>query len=299
MIRIVFFGTPSFSAKGLSFFQNSEDIKVVGVVSNHDAKIGRKQIITPTPVKQFALDYNIPVFTPENSGDPLFLDQLKNCNADFFVVISYGKILPQHLLDIPKYGTFNLHFSLLPKYRGASPVQSSILNGEEISGITIFKIVPELDAGDIYLQKEFNIKEKTTIQCLEEMTEIGGKLFVDFIQNFSNYYPIAQDKNNISFCTKIKKEDGFINPNFETAEEIKNKFLAYTPWPGIYSFAENGLRVIWKDIGEIIEDFNFPPNTLFYKNENVYLQTKNKALKIKSIQIEGKTISSARVFPLI
>lgn len=298
-IRIVFFGTPQISAVGLQHFMDDTTIDVVAVVTNPDALLGRKQILTPSPVKTLAIQHTIPVFTPQKASDPDFIKSLEDLHADFFVVISYGKILPQNLIDIPKKGTYNLHFSLLPAYRGASPVQSAILQGEKISGITLFKIVPELDAGDIVFQESWNIADKTTQQCLTELQEEGAKHFVSFVKNYDMYPHIPQNHTLATFCKKIEKISGEVFPKTESAISIWRKYLAYTPWPGIYSFLADGTRVKWIEVARSsLQSISSVAGEMKIQDGRIFLQTSDGVLEIITIQKEGKTPTPAYVLSL-
>ncbi len=293
-MNIVFFGTPEVSCSVLEKILAEKNITVKAVVTNPDAPVGRKQVITPSPIKMLAEKYHIPVLTPSSASDPDFLETLKSYAADLFIVVSYGKILPQTLLDIPKKGAYNLHFSLLPKYRGASPVQAAIVNGDICSGITIFRIVPALDAGDIVVQIPHNIAHKTTAQCLQEMSQVGGKAMVEFITHYNAYPHIPQDKTKATFCKKIEKQDGEIIPQKMTASEIYQKFLAYTPWPGLYSFLEDGKRIKWTKLEPVEKIKTFNVGEMWEEGAEVFLQTYSGVLKVITIQLEGKTQSPAR-----
>lgn len=297
-IKVVFFGTPSFAADALTQIYQTPTISIVGVVSNPDAKVGRKQILTPSPVSEFAQKNNIPLFTPPSASDPVFLDALRALDADFFLVVSYGKILSQALIDIPPSGIYNLHFSLLPLYRGASPVQAALLNADETSGITVFRIVSQLDAGDIYAQKTISIAHKTTLQCLHEMTPIGTDMMIDLVENFERYTPVPQDHSLATFCGKIQKDSGYVDGNLYCAKQIFQMFLAYTPWPGIYSFTIDGLRVKWIDIELSDMVLEASSNTMISINGEIFWKTNDGVLKIKTIQLEGKTPSPARILLL-
>ena len=266
MKKIVFFGTPDHSADVLSYFleECSHEIEVVGVVTNPDRHIGRKKILTASPVKKLAKNNNIPVFTPEKFDKNVIADLQVLC-ADFFIIVAYGTLIPQEVIDIPNSGTFNLHFSLLPKYRGASPVQSALLNGDKESGISIFSLVEAMDAGDIYIQEKCNLQSinsngkllkynKNYLEILKEMTNIGKAKLRELITNFYNFYPIAQNQKQATFCGKFQKSDGEIDLKTISKTELSKKYTAFYSWPGVFYFDKYEKRV------KLIElNFDFHP----------------------------------------
>ncbi len=291
--KIVFFGTPEPSKNILEFLCADEKIEVVAVVTNEDKAVGRKKIMTPSPVKIFAIEKNIPVFTPEKFEENE-VSSLQNFSADFFIIVAYGKLIPQSVIDIPQKGTFNLHFSLLPKYRGASPVQSSLLAGDEISGISIFELVKKMDAGNIFIQKEYEMFadniQKNYVQVWGDMVEMGKKELKNIITSFSQYKGKKQDENLVSVCGKFTKSDGEIFPKKETAEHIIRKYNAFFLWPGIFLFDENGKRIKLLDISKSNEIFpeKILAGTLFIHEKKLFLVTQNGNIEIKKLQKEGK-----------
>ncbi len=221
------------------------------VVTNPDKPVGRKQTITPTPVKKWAEENKIEVLTPEKIT-PDFISVFKEKNMDLSVVIAYGKILPEELINIPKYGTINVHFSLLPRHRGATPVEATILSGDTEAGVTIQQMVFELDAGDILNEEKIQIKSYDTKESLfNSLSEIGATLLIktikDIAEGKSEKKP--QDDSLATFSKRIKKADGEITD--ADTEEIKwRKYRAYTPWPRTFFFKNEKRFVITEAVFE-------------------------------------------------
>ncbi|MBU1091989.1 methionyl-tRNA formyltransferase [Patescibacteria group bacterium] len=244
-LKIIFFGTPEFSVKILEAMDKN-GFTLVAVVTTPDKPKGRKLVLTPSPVKLWAQEHNVRFLQPTLIKDLRIKIQDLRIKPDLFVVASFGKILPKEILEIPKYGTLNVHPSLLPKLRGPSPIQTAILNGEKETGVTIMLMNEKMDEGPILAQQELRIK----IQDLgfkkleEELAKLGGKLLIETIPKWidGKITPQPQDHNQATYSKLIKKSDGEINWN-EPAEKIYNKICAFTPWPSAYYF-ENGKRVI-------------------------------------------------------
>lgn len=256
-INFAFFGTPDVAAETLEILKQKGLIPSF-IITSPDRPQGRKMLVTPPPVKVWADQNNLSVLQPEslkelegilskdNKADMFGFEEA--FNFDLFIVVAYGKIFPEWLINTPKYGTLNIHYSLLPKYRGASPVQSAILNGEKETGVTIQKMVKELDAGDIIAQEKIEIGEdEKTPELLARLIETGGELLAQTLPNYiaGKIKPVVQDKKNVSLCQKIKKEDGLLDLD-GNAKENYNKFKAYAIWPRTY-FMKNGKRNIITD----------------------------------------------------
>jgi methionyl-tRNA formyltransferase len=234
--KIVFFGTPEFSVKILEALQKA-NLTPVLVITAPDKPRGRKLKLSPSPVKEWAQKHNIPA---EHN-----YDNLKSTGADLFIVASFGKILPKEILEIPKYGTLNVHPSLLPKLRGASPIQTAILNGEKETGVTIMLMNEKMDEGDILTNNKLPITTSISFEKLEEkLAELGGELLVETIPKWlaGGIKPQPQDHSQATYSKLIKKSDGEIDWN-EPAEIIERKIRAFTPWPSAYTFV-NGKRII-------------------------------------------------------
>ncbi len=245
-LSIAFFGTPELTTTILNEMVSSGYVPQV-VVTMPDRKVGRKQILTAPAAKVWALAHNIPVLQPEKL-DHAFLAEFKRYEVNTCIVVAYGKIVPQALLDMPEFGMYNVHYSLLPELRGATPVESAILLGKETTGVTIQKMAFKLDAGDIVLQKEIKIgKDEKAIELRTRLNEDAKKMVVDTLQHIEagSISETPQDESKATHCGKITKEDGEISLS-GNAEENYRKFRAYFGWPGTYYFDENRKRVIVK-----------------------------------------------------
>lgn len=234
-MRIVYLGTPDFSVLPLKSLIESGEHQVIGVVSNKDKPVGRKKIMTAPPVKQFAIEKGIPVY----QYDKIRLEgveDMKNLNPDIMITCAFGQILSQEILDIAKYGVINIHASLLPKYRGASPIHYAILNGEEKTGISIMKTDIGIDTGDVILQKEIEIgKDETCGELFERLSKLGAEGIVEalsLIESGKVDYQ-KQDDQKATHTKMIKKEDALIDW-MESADKICNKVRAFNPAPIAY-----------------------------------------------------------------
>ena len=213
------------------------------IISNPDKPQGRNLEVASPRTALWAKEHNIPLIQPEK----LKKEEIRNI-FDFFVVVSYGKIIPKEILDLPKYGTINIHPSLLPKYRGPSPIVAPILNGDSYTGVTIIKIDEEMDHGPILAQEKISLSGNEFIQDLEKsLAELGGKLLVKILLKFTKgrIKEIPQNEQDATFCKKIKKEDGLIDLNDDAITNY-NKFRAYAAWPRTFFF-QNGKRIIITD----------------------------------------------------
>lgn len=242
---IIYFGTPEFSLTVLdSLLVNNYPVK--GVVTAPDRPKGRSGIDTPTPVKVYAQEHNLPVFTPSTLKDNIQIkNQLRSLQPDLFVVFSYGKIIPDELLSIPSHGALNVHPSLLPKYRGPSPVQAQILAGETVTGVTIIQMTAEVDSGPIVAQNAMSMPANTTFHSLiNTLSQFGADLLNDCIMDYrDNKIELdKQDENQATYTKIIKKEDGFIS-----SEKLKQfdpitfdrMIRAYHPWPSVWTKFDN------------------------------------------------------------
>lgn len=245
--KFVFFGTPDVASKTLEILKNAGYIPSL-IVTSPDKPQGRKMIVTPPPVKVWAIENNIPYVQPEKVQE---IEKLvfSNHDFDFFLVVAYGKILPEALIKTPRLGSINIHYSLLPKYRGASPVESAILAGDTETGVSIQQMEYKMDAGPILAEEKTEIgPDEKTEDLRERLIKIGGNLLVKILPDFleGKITPTAQDESQATFCKKIKKEDGLIDLVTTPSSELYNKFRAYHKWPRIYYF-ENGKRIIITD----------------------------------------------------
>ncbi len=273
-MRIVFMGSPDYAVKILDSLNKEFDI--VAVYTQPDKPVGRKKILTPTPVKKYALENNLEVFTPTTLKD----EDLKKFNPDFIVVAAYGLILPQDVLKTAP--CINLHASLLPKYRGASPIQSAILNGDKYTGVTSMLMDEGLDTGDILVWDYTEVGNKTSVDLFDELANIASNQIIYTLKNFEKIKPLKQSNLLATYSPKIKKEDGYVD--FEDALIMDRKYRAFQPWPGIFcdKFKINEMELIDIDSnnqkGEIIKILE----------DGVVVGCKKGSVKLKKIQVPGK-----------
>lgn len=301
-IRTIFMGTPDFAVPSLSALINDNDFEVVAVVTQPDKKIGRKQILTPTPVKNQAEKKNIPVLQPTNVSE--IKKQLQQHQPDVIVVVAYAQKIPQEILDIPKYGVFNVHGSLLPKYRGAACLQAPILNGDKKTGVTIMKMDSGLDTGDILAQKEIKLTSQDALPTVhDKLAEIGANTLPSSLKSYiqGRIKRKPQDNSQASYVQTLKKEDGKIDWK-KSAGEIERMVRALNPWPGTHSYANypGNKKMIIKILEvapKILEINEYPSGTLFIdRQENLGVQCGENSLKIEKIQPEGKKSMSGKDF---
>ncbi len=246
--KIVFLGTPQvaasslytlYSAAMLSSINGGIPFEIVRVVSQPPVTLGRKQVLTPSPVHVLANSLNIPVMTPMTAKDEIFLSALENLNVDLFITAAYGNYLPKRFLSIPKYGTINIHPSLLPKYRGAAPVQRCLEQGDNITGVSILFSVAKMDAGPILAQIPYPLKgDENASKVLEDCFNLGiNKLIASFPVIFSGEVQSQkQDDRYATNAPKIESTESFIDFASATARQIHNKGRAFSEWPGIYGY---------------------------------------------------------------
>jgi len=294
-MKIAFFGTGDFSANILKSlikdFKDDIDIKLV--VSQPDKPVGRKKILEKTPVKIIAEENNIECLQPNKLRENKdFFEKLDSLDLDFIVVVAYGKIVPKEVLDAPKYGCINIHWSILPKYRWASPIQESIKAWDKKTGLTIMYMSEGMDEGDILKIEEVEIwKNNQTPDLFKKFEEIWPKLLVDTLKWVLSWEIKwqKQDDSKATYCSKIKKEDWEVNFKNETWEQIYNKYRAYYPWPGIYSYF-NWKKINFEEV-ELI-DYNWEKNIWeadkLSKKEIWIVCKDNKILLLKQVKLEWK-----------
>ncbi|KKP77866.1 MAG: Methionyl-tRNA formyltransferase [Candidatus Moranbacteria bacterium GW2011_GWF2_35_39] len=299
--RILFMGTPEF-AGGILDVLIENKFNIISVYTQADKKIGRKQIISKSAVKKIAEQNKIKNFQPVKFNEDI-IAEIKNQNPDLIIVSAYGKILPKSVLEIPKYGIINTHPSALPKYRGASPIQNAILNGEKKTTATIMLLVEKVDAGDILLQEEIAIKETETYRELSKrLSEISAKLLVKAISLWieKKIEPKKQNEAQATFCQMIKKEDGKINWN-NNAQDIYNRYRAFESWPGIFSYFQKNnqnlrIKLIQIDLDKNGKENNFQIGEVFEEDEKIKVKTGKGNIVLEEVQLEGKNKISIKDF---
>lgn len=224
---VVFFGTPEFAVPSLEALIKNAAFDVPLVVTQPDKLVGRQRVLTPPPVKVVAERYGIPVLQPKNVNH-----QFPNVQPDFFVVVAYGQIFSEELLNIPRIAAVNLHASLLPKWRGASPIQHAILTGDTETGVTVQQMIRHLDAGPILGQRRIPLdRHSTYIDVRDRLKTIGADLLIDTLR--SPLRPVPQDERQVTICKKLSRGDAALDPEFLSAEEIDRRARSLNPWPGV------------------------------------------------------------------
>ena len=292
-MRIVFFGTPDFAIPSLTALLQSKEEPIV-VVTQTDKRKGRGHISFFPPVKKFALDRGIKILQPVNMRDPLFLDELYSIMPDIIVVVAYGKILPVQILRLPQHGCINVHASLLPRYRGAAPIQWAIMNGEKKTGITTMLMDEGLDTGNILLQEEAEIADDDNSETLSKrLAGMGASLLLKTINGIKGGYirPIPQ-MGTPSYAPPLRKEDGRLNWA-KTAIEIFNLVRALYPWPCAYCYL-NGERI--KIIKVTVLEGSGMPRRVENTGEELIVGTGEGLISIIELQPEGKRPMSAKAF---
>ncbi|MFH1326125.1 MAG: methionyl-tRNA formyltransferase [Candidatus Falkowbacteria bacterium] len=318
--NLIFMGTPDFSVPTLQKLISDERFSISAVITAPDSKIGRKQIVTPPPVKVEAEKHNIPVLQPKklsankNVGTgqcPVPTEEIKKLQPDAIIIIAYGQLIPKKILDIPKYGCLNLHASLLPKYRGASPIQSAIANGDQETGITLMKIDEGMDTGAIIAQEKKQIVSDETGNSLhDKLAELSAEVAQKYLAEYlaGKLKPVPQNYKgrrhsacpvfitggmSPSYASKLTRESGCIDWN-KSAEEIERQVRAYYPWPGTHaSWRGKTLKIIKTNI--ISENKHSAGKVFLFENQ-LAVQCEQDALLIKQLQLEGKKIMTSKEF---
>lgn len=289
-MKIIFMGTPDFSVPTLDAIKKDGN-EIVLVVTQPDKKKGRKGILTPPPVKEWAVKNNISIFQPVKLREKQNIEELEKYEADVIVVAAFGQILPKEVLDMPKYGCINVHASLLPKYRGASPIQWAILNGDDETGVTTMQMGVGLDDGDILLQKKVPISSEDTGGSLfDKLSKVGADLLVETLHRIekNDIVRIPQDDEKATHVGLIKKDFGILSFDEEN-KYILNKIRALNPWPSAFTFYKDKMVKIWKAKSVSFNNKGYEYGDLVVENKDELLVvTRNGAISILELQEEGK-----------
>ena len=297
-LRIIFMGTAELSCASLESLALDRRFSVAAVVTQPDKPRGRDLKLQPSPVKSLALKLNLPVLQPLRARDEAFICELRALQPDLIVVVAYGHILPQAILDLPKRGCLNVHTSLLPKYRGAAPIQWAIANGETETGVTVMKMDAGLDTGPIVSQRRTAILSTDDSATLHDrLAQLGAELLAQIIPDYvaGKIVPTPQPAAGVSHAPKIKKEDGRIDWN-QPAEKIRNRLRAFTPWPGAFTYWKTTFNIqhstsniqllkIWK--AEIVEQSGDAGEILSADKTGIIIGCGENALRILELQREG------------
>ena len=292
-MKVVFFGTPEFALPSLRALV-SAGYTVPLVVTRADKPAGRGKKLTPPPVKLEAQRFGIPVLQPEGKEQEL-LRRLKELEPDLAVVVAYGRFLPEGVLKVPRYGFVNLHPSLLPEYRGASPIQSALLDGKKTTGVTVLKVTPELDAGDILSQVRVPISRSDNAKTLSDrLAKVGAELLLNTIPRYvsGEITPVPQEHSRATYCYQIRKDMGRIDWKLP-AERIFNMVRAFTPWPSAYTtFRGRRVKVV---SGEPVSGDGEPGRVVSLEN-GILVGTGRGLFKIERLVPEGRKEMSAQDF---
>lgn len=298
MTKIIFMGTPDFSVPILSALVDN-GYEVIAVVTQPDRPVGRKKTLTPPPVKVEAAKRGIPVYQPEKIKRPEELAPILALQPDLVVTAAFGQILPNELLEAPKYGCINVHASLLPELRGGAPIHYSILQGKEKTGITIMYMAQRLDAGDILTQAEVEITEEDNVGTLhDKLSDIGCNLLLETLPQLiaGKLTPVAQDEEKATFAPNIKREQEKIDWS-NTGEEIYNQIRGLNPWPVAYTLWNELPLKIWGSKKHPTTNEATPGTVLEIEKDGIVIATGNKtAIKITELQPAGKKRMPAAQF---
>lgn len=288
-LRTIFLGTPEFSVPTLQELYNNESIEILATISNPDKKQNRGQKLKSPPVASFAKENHIRFFqTNKINKDDEILAFLKSSQIDLIIVLAFSQFISQEILDLPKIGCFNIHTSILPKYRGAAPIQYALLNGDKSTGVSIQKMVKKMDAGDICFFKKIAIEDKDNAKSLFEKLKVEASNcihpFIELIANDKLSFN-AQNENDISFAPLIKKEDAKINLAEQDVEKIQNMIRGYFVWPKAYLYLNNKiLKVIEIEQSQ----YKLEPGQYKVHMGQILVGVKNGTIRLKLIQLEGK-----------
>lgn len=284
-------GTPELAATSLRALIAAKDFQVVAVVTQPDQPKGRGLHLQPSPVKEIAQQAKLPVLQPQRAREESFIEQLRVLQPDLVAVAAYGQILPQAILELPRFGCVNVHTSLLPKYRGAAPIQHALLNGEAETGVTIMKMDAGLDTGDILTQQKTAIHASDNSQILHDrLAEIGAGLLVSTLRDFiaGKIQPRAQPAEGVIYAPKIKKHDGQIDWT-QPARAIWNRWRAMVPWPGAFTHlpeeTSSHLLKIWE--AEVVEGTGDAGTVLHADKKGIVIACGSEALRVLVVQREG------------
>jgi len=297
-LNIVFFGTGVFGLPSLEAIRRS-DHSLIAVVTSPDKPSGRHLAAKPSAVKSWALEHHVQIVEMGPSGDTRCFAQLQNFKADLFVVISFGRILNKQTLELPGQGAVNVHASMLPKYRGASPMQSAILNGEIETGVSVMKMVEALDAGAVSVTKKTVLESRETILTLEpRLSILASQALMESLGLIEDRKALwkDQDPDKTTYCSKIKKEDGHLDWD-QSAQRLDRQVRAYLVWPGSYSFYKGKRLVVKKGRPESSSAGSFKPGEIVRVSlEGIAVAASEGCLVLEELQLEGRTALKASEF---
>ncbi len=294
-MRIVYMGTPDFAVKPLEALL-TDGQEVVGVFTREDKPVGRKAILTAPPVKDCALEHGLPVFQPSTLKNGAGLTLLEPLQPDLIVVAAYGRILPPEVLHLPKYGCINLHGSLLPKYRGAAPIQRAVMNGESVTGITVMQMNEGLDTGDMLLKKEVAVGcDETAGELFDRLTDVAAALIPETMRAIENgaFRPEKQCEEESTYAAMLTKEDSRIDFH-KTAAEVHNHIRGLDPWPTATCTLDGKILKLFRS--SLLGDAFGAPGAARMTDEGLAISCANGAVLVREVQAEGKRRMSAADF---
>ncbi len=298
MKKVIFMGTPEFSTGVLKRLIEDETVEVIAVVTQPDRAVGRKKIITPTPVKVVALEHDIPVYQPEKLSGSQELEELMQLDADLIVTAAYGQFLPTKFLNFPRFGAVNVHASLLPKYRGGAPIHYAIMNGDKETGVTIMRMVAKMDAGAIISQRAIPITgEDDVASMFEKLSVVGADLLIETLPALfaGTITEVEQDEALVSFSPNISREQEQIDWN-KIATEVDCFVRGLRPWPTSFTIL-NGNRVKMWGVALTDKQTAKAPGSLFVEGGRLYVACgSGTVLEITRLQPAGKAQMDAKAF---
>jgi methionyl-tRNA formyltransferase len=298
-MRLLFCGTPHFAVPTFIHLLAQPDIEIAAVITQPDRPRGRGKQISASPMKEAAIAANVPVHQPEKIRSPEARTLLQQLSPDCIVIIAYGQIIPAALLTIPKLGWINLHASLLPKYRGAAPINWAIANGETQTGLTTMRIDAGMDTGDMLLQEEIDIApEETAPELAASLAEAGAPLMLQTLRGLmvENLVPRPQDNDQATYAPLLKKQDGRIDWN-RPAQEIYNRMRGFTPWPGAYTSFRGQTCHLWAEPFSLQTLSGGAPGTIFREDTQILIACGHATLlRLLSVKVEGRKQISAVEF---
>lgn len=295
-MKLIFAGTPDFAASALQALLENQ-FEICAVYTQPDRKAGRGRKLQPSPVKQLALEHGLPVEQPLNFKSEEALERLRAYEADLMIVAAYGLLLPQSVLDAPKHGCINIHASLLPRWRGAAPIQRAIQAGDQTTGITIMQMDKGLDTGDMLLKKELSIEsDETGGRLHDKLASLGADAIVEALQQFDALTPEKQDNSLANYAKKLSKEEAHIDWS-QPAEIIERCIRAFNPWPVCYAtLDEQNIRIFSADVASV-QHKAAPGTILAFSKDHLRVACGTGAVDVTRVQLPGgKPLSVSDLF---
>jgi len=287
-IKVIFIGTPDFGIPAFKALLEDKQFEIIAVITQPDMPVGRKQVLTPPPIKEIAIRYGLPVLQPKQIAR--ITKKITQLQPDLIIVIAYAQLITENILQIPKYGCINVHGSLLPKYRGAAVTQAPILNGDKQTGVTIMKMDQGLDKGPILAQNTVNITSNETAGSLyDKLSELSAPFLLQTLKQYirGKIKPLPQNQSKASFVKIIKKQDGLIDWT-KPAQQLERFIRAMTPWPSTWTHWQDKRIKIISVQKKLLAINSYKPGKTFLYNSGLAVQTGRESLIIKKLQLEGK-----------